>query len=490
MASITELISFGNLAKSVAKDAGSQASDTVEAVAKAAQLFKKAKAISSTANKYVVRYPVLITTRISDVKTAVAITKQVELDCARFIILAAGLRPLIGGKGNEINNQLNSIFTEESLKNLNLTITKASDDEFYSAEHYLNNVLNTVSVDKFRKTSRFINSVEMIDSDASTDKGDPDPGNDTDSFAFNSLSQDEIEYAKKNAGINFEMKDNKKIQINGREYDPKNKTDLAFLNTIANKIKKDYNSMPDYKFYENAAARNETLKKITKQGPTIIDLKFKVMGSSGSLQEVSVPLAVKASLIYVDSSDCVDVLNRSKTFSSGLKTALKIISGEICFTDWLFNLKEAQKDVEREKELGYVPWYRNLLSGKNKWKTKNLLEVMKVQSDFIKGKTKDDMPMCTIIVTEDELVQVGCRLSKFLQDRKLVNGILDEYMLLCFGIVDNTNDMVYMFYAGEDDYRAIDINKMGVPGDDKASNDVASKLLTMLGKSIDYNNRH
>lgn len=457
MASITDLIDFGNLAREVGKNAGQGIQD----MQKAAQLFRKAKAISATANKYVVKYPVLVSTRISDVKTAVAITKQIELECARFIILAAGMRPLLGDAKNQIGIQLNSIFTEESFKNLKMTIEPASDEEFYSAENYLQSIENVVRKDPFKKHTSFIRSQEMQGVDTTTNPGDPE------------LPKDADKDIPKDSAGNF--------IINGKKYDPNKKEDWDFIQKELNKKKKDYIDP-----VEDGTRYHEILSKLTKEGPTIVKLTFKLENGA----DVSIPLAVKATLVYVDSSDCVDVLNRSRTFSSGLKTALKIISGEICFTDWLFNLKEAQKDVERERNLGSIPWYRRLLSGKNKYRTKNLMQVLGVQSDFIKGKTKEDMPMCTIVVTEDELFQCGYRISKLMQDRKIVTSIMDEYMLLCFGIVDTTNDMVYFFFSGEDDYRAIDINKVGSSGGSNSGDAVAAKLVTLLGKSIDINNRH
>lgn len=516
MASITDLIDFTKLATSVAKDAGTTAASAVDQAARAAQLFRKAKAISAQANKYVVKYPVLVSTRIAEVKTAVAITKQIELECARFIILAAGMKPLIGGTGDELNNQLNAIFTQESFKNLHLTISPATDEEFYSVENYLKSIENVVPGHRFKEHSSFTKSMEVNSVDTATEQGEEEPDDDSNItsspikhgksnkkvFDTNFLSPDELEYGRQQLGINLEPNENGKIIINGFEYDPNNlgPKDADKIEGLVDKIRTEYNenskSNQVIPLSSNVSTINEkttleydkVLSSLSKEAPTIIRLDFKIIGANNQVQDISIPLAVKATLIYVDSSDCVDVLSRSKTFSSRLKTALKVISGEICFTDWLFNLKEAQKDIEREKNLNQVPWYRRLLSGKNKYRTKNLLQVLNIQSDFIKGKTKEDMPMCTIVVTDDELMNVGYRISKLLQDSKIVNSIIDEYMLLCFGVVDYTNDMVYFFFAGEDDYRAIDINKVGTRGG--SNTDITGKLVGLLGKSIDINNRH
>lgn len=465
MALISELIDFGKIAKDVAQNKTGNNYQYLEATAK---LFKKAKAISASANKYTVVYPVLISTKISDIKTALAITKQIELECARFIIMAAGLKPIIGGTGNEINNQINSIFTEESFKGIPFQIKHATDEEFYSVENYLESIRNVVPEANFRKQSRFINSTEMQEVD--TDK---DPGETLDDTI---LSEDEKEFARQKMGIDPD----KTVDENGKPLNDDEKKD------IQKKVKEYYVEYVE----KNGGYKSDydkTLSEITKEGPSIVKLKFFLKDQGTTIE---IPLAVKAVLKYVDSSDCVDLLKRSKTFSSKFMTLVKLISGELCFKEWLLQLDEAKKDVEREKEMGKVPWYRNLIGGKNRWKTKNAIDAFKMHNEFVKGKGKEDMPMCTIIFDEDEFSDATrVRLSTVLNNRKYINSILDEYMLLCLGIVDHVNDILYLFFAGESEYRTIDILKAGQKGGASSGTDVSGKLIQMLGKSFDIMNR-
>lgn len=473
MALLNELIDFGKLAKQVVNRVDPNDAKYLEDSAK---LFKKAKAISAAANKYTVVYPVLVSTRISDFKAAYAITKQIELECARFIILAAGLQPLIGdsAKNAEINNKINEIFTSsESLKNLHLEISNATNDDFYSCEHYIKNY-EELSGKKLYNESRFIKSSEMVDGSMDGENvDDKDKGNNKEDRNIQ-LTDEEKQFGRQVLGIDV---DNLDRTADYQNYAKKIR-DTYYENQVKN------STLNPKESRWNTDTLDKTLNDLSKEGPTIVRLKFILSKENTTIE---IPLAVKAVLKYVDSSDCCDLIKRSKTFSSRFTTLIKLISGELCFKDWLFQFDEAKKDVEREQQLGHVPWYRNLLAGKNKYRTKNVLEVFKVTQDFVKGKSKDDMPMCTVIFHAGEIEDItSCPLSKFLYKKDQFAKLIDEYMLLGAGIVDDVNNVLYLLFAGESDFRTIDITKAGSKS---GSQDVTSKLVTMLGQTVSTLNR-
>ena len=91
MGAINELFNIVGLAR----EADKQIKANPDKLQPVAALFSKAKSISAQANKYVMEYPVACSTTISDFNVALAICKQVEFDCARFIILASGLNLLL-----------------------------------------------------------------------------------------------------------------------------------------------------------------------------------------------------------------------------------------------------------------------------------------------------------------------------------------------------------------------------------------------------------
>ena len=466
MSAITELVDVVGVAKKITKD-----NDNMKAVAETAKLFRNAKAISASANKYVVNYPVIVSTRVSNYKTALAIAKQVELECARFIILASGLDPVVSSN-NTVGNKLNNLFmtSEESLK---FTITEANDEEFYSAENYLQSYYNLKKQDSFKKVSSFVQSKEMVDTDASSEnsENEKDAVDQLNKENNTELSEDEEEFARQQMGIDVTSDDfNKK---------PKDEQ---------NKLKQDIKDNKKTNItWEGDNAYQKNLSKLSKVGPTII--KIKLLLDTNTTQYVEVPIAVKATLQYADSSDCVSLLKGTQTFSNKFQNLIKIISGETCFTEWLFQIEKAKNDVKREKELGKVPFYRNLINNKNRYKLKNLFGSIPLLKDFVAKKSKKDMPICTIVVHHDELSEaLGYRLSKIVDEPAIVQKIMDTYMLLGVGIVDDVNDIIYFLFSGEDSYRIVEIDKLGQGGN--GGEDSSALLMKMLNSTIGALTRH
>lgn len=476
MALLNELIDFGKLAKQVINHVDPNDAKYLEDSAK---LFRKAKAISAAANKYTVVYPVLVSTQLNDVKTCVTITKQIELECARFIILAAGLQPLIGdsAKNAEISNKINQIFTSnESLKNLHLELSEASDEDFYNCEHYIRNY-EELSGKKLYSESRFIKSSEMVDASVDGENvSDSDKKDYKDNDKNIQLTDEEKQFGRQVLGIDID-----RLDRNADYQDYAHKIRNAYYD---NQVKNSSLTPKDTRWSTDTL--DKTLNDLSKESPTIVKLKFVLSKENTTIE---IPLAVKAVLKYVDSSDCCDLIKRSKTFSSRFMTLMKLISGELCFKDWLFQFEEAKKDTEREQQLGHVPWYRNLLAGKNRYRTKNVFEVFKVTQDFVKGKSKEDMPMCTVIFESGELeTTMSCPLSKIITKKDQFIKLIDEYMLLGAGFVDTVNNMLYLLFAGESDFRIIDISKAGSRSG--SSNDVTSKLANMLNQTVGTLTRH
>lgn len=466
MSAITELVDVVGIAKNITKD-----NDNMKAVAETAKLFRNAKAISASANKYVVNYPVIVSTRVSNYKTALAIAKQVELECARFIILASGLDPVVSSN-DTVGNKLNNLFmtSEESLK---FTITEASDEEFYSAENYLQSYYNLKKQDSFKKVSSFVQSKEMVDTDASSEdsENEKEAVDQLNKENNTELSEDEEEFARQQMGIDINSDD-----FNKKTKDEQNKLKQGIKDTKKTNIT-----------WEGDNAYQKNISKLSKVGPTII--KIKLLLDTNTTQYVEVPIAVKATLQYADSSDCVSLLRGTQTFSNKFQNLIKIISGETCFTEWLFQIEKAKNDVKREKELGKVPFYRNLINNKNRYRLKNLFGSIPLLKDFVAKKSKKDMPICTIVVHHDELSEaLGYRLSKIVDEPAIVQKIMDTYMLLGVGIVDDVNDIIYFLFSGEDSYRIVEIDKLGQGGN--GSEDSSALLMKMLNSTIGALTRH
>ena len=214
-----------------------------------------------------------------------------------------------------------------------------------------------------------------------------------------------------------------------------------------------------------ATARDnaDILKKLQDVGPTIVTITLYLTDGAGGQRAIQLPLAIKSSLQFVDSIDLMTVLSRTNTNNRKLDRFIKVTSGQMgFFKDWLASLSEINEDVEREKILGKTPIFRRLLDAKNRYKIKSIAEVRPRLAKFIAGKNQKDLPMCTIVCTVAELEEAyNQKWTYIYRTRKIIDEIIDTYMLLGFGVVDTTSDYIYLFYAGESEPQIITVDKLG-----------------------------
>ena len=157
------------------------------------------------------------------------------------------------------------------------------------------------------------------------------------------------------------------------------------------------------------------------------------------------------------------VLSRTNTNNRKLDRFIKVTSGQMgFFKDWLASLSEINEDIDREKALGKVPIFRRLLDAKNRYRIKSIAETRPRLAKFIAGKNQKDLPMCTIVCTVAELEEAyNQKWTYIYRTRKIIDDIIDTYMLLGFGVVDTTSDYIYLFYAGESEPQIIAMDKLG-----------------------------
>jgi hypothetical protein len=239
----------------------------------------------------------------------------------------------------------------------------------------------------------------------------------------------------------------------------------------------------------SAGLQSDVLKKLGGHAPTIVTIKFNVVDGNGSNVVFDVPLAVKSSLIFVNAIDVADLVSKVKTPGSKLLNLIKLTTGQInFFKDLILGLDESRKDVDREKNLGHMPYFRQLMANKNRYKLKNIAETIKPLKGIIAKKSQKDLPMFTIIMTEEELTEAaGIRFSYMLKDRtKFIDYFLDTYMLLGLGVVDPENEVIYFFHAGEDGYDTVSIPAMIKNATGGSSSDQSSliKALASMTKMI------
>ena len=490
---ISELFDLVSLSKKAAKESKLNPNDAKTV----ASVFQKAKSISSQASKYVLEYPTLCSSNITDYNTALAITKQVELDCAKFIILASGLNPFVRlDKNDTIEAHINNLMTSyESVSGLKVSITPADEEYVRAVENYM--------VDGSRPTQEYKHFKENV---LSTEK-----------YSFMSTELEERNVNDEITDENAEASEPEAMTFDGEggykqiiedivnAYSSQPDSTLtsivkpfsSYVDPSKAKDEKEYKKAEEY--YKDlmrerinsrsAGLQSDVLKKLGGHAPTIVTIKFNVVDGNGSNVVFDVPLAVKSSLIFVNAIDVADLVSKVKTPGSKLLNLIKLTTGQInFFKDLILGLDESRKDVDREKNLGHMPYFRQLMANKNRYKLKNIAETIKPLKGIIAKKSQKDLPMFTIIMTEEELTEAaGIRFSYMLKDRtKFIDYFLDTYMLLGLGVVDPENEVIYFFHAGEDGYDTVSIPAMIKNATGGSSSDQSSliKALASMTKMI------
>lgn len=407
--------------------------------------FGKAKSISSKASKYVMEYPVACTTLISNYDTALAISKQIEFDCARFIILSAGLNPVVrASSGDTIEAHISELMSSyESYSGIKVAIAPASQEYLDAGREYVNNILSNEEYNSFNKTSEIAKPI----------------------FATEAVQQDvdneeESTNGDSNNGNNNNNNNGKKTKL------PLTADELK---DAVNKNNYNYSTIQNM----------QIINKLGKVAPTIITLKL-VISDGLTSRDLEIPLAIKATLQFVDTKYIKDILLGVNIKGHKLLNFIKMTTGQISFfKDWLLAIDSAKKDVDREANIGNTPFFRRLLNNKAKYRIKSISQVIPFLKNIIGKKVQTDLPMCTLIVDETEFsetTKIG--LSNCISNRqKYVDPFLDEYMLLGLGIIDNTNDVLHLFYSGESTHVSIKISDLA---NGSGKGDISSSLASAV----------
>ena len=466
MGFISDVITLTRLANKIKKDAGLDSENAKTAAA----CWSKAKAISAQAAKYVMEYPVACSSQITDYKKALAIAKQVELDCARFVILASGLNPIVDRKhGDTIEAHLNSMVTSFESYGVPCTIEPATTEFINAGREYMDKYFSTELYHTYKDEDPDKDSVAMSTEvgniNAFNDEGDDEnvmdnptdlngnksKGNDYDTFfrkATPNNGESELATFKEPTEENFkelyfqltgqQMKTPDELNDEGVDY-TKAKADYdAAFNKYSNIMKQTKISMA----MANARDNADILRKLQDVGPTIVTITLYLTDGAGGQRAIQLPLAIKSSLQFVDSIDLMTVLSRTNTNNRKLDRFIKVTSGQMgFFKDWLASLSEINEDIDREKALGKVPIFRRLLDAKNRYRVKSIAETRPRLAKFIAGKNQKDLPMCTIVCTVAELEEAyNQKWTYIYRTRKIIDEIIDTYVLLGCGVVDTTSD--------------------------------------------------
>lgn len=480
MGPISQLFNIVGLAKETNK----QIKANPDKLQPVAALFSKAKSISAQASKYVMEYPVACSTAVSDFNTALAITKQVEFDCARFIILASGLNPIIkSGSGDTIEAHINQLVSSyESYSGIKVSITPATESFEAAGYEYLNKYYSRELYSTYKDNNELDNHLSTEDVVNVDDANDPDPDNtqhfaekkyyyyitEIDRYRREHLTRHNDTYPPIEHIIGEKPDNYAKEWEQAKEYFEKTKNDDRNISAI---------SVSDFE---------KVYSRLGKVNPTVITLRLYIQDGSGVDREIQMPLAIKATLQFIDTVDIRDMLDGVKYRGRNLLNFFKMTTGEISFfKDWLLALDSAKNDIERERTIGHTPFFRRLMNNKSRYKFKSIAQTIPFLKNLIAKKSQQDLPMCTLIIDESELHTLKIKLNDCVKNRsKYIDPILDQFMLLGLGIVDETNDTIYFFYSGEENPTIAKISDLGTNGGSANVSSDLSKAVANMSKLI------
>ena len=421
------------------------------------EAYSKAKSISERASKYILQYPVAVSGSITDLKTALAIAKQVEFDCARFYILAAGLQPVIDyGKGDTIQAHLDALQTGAESLGYPCTIRRATDEDI----------------------RRSIENLSYIDKPYEL-------------FGRESLLAKNVYSQEININDDVEVE---QAEVNNDESNNAVVDEGSLTGTTTQAPGEDNNENDNDKQPTSFMAPNgidkRDLEKLGKAAPTVFTIEFIIHDIAGG-RTIKVPMAIKSDLQFINREEIKRLVTEVNSPGNWLHTIIKLTSGEVnSLKDLIFAADRAKKDVEAERVLGNAPIGRRLIDARNRYRAKTsanaITKLINKCKDFIAKKNYKDLPMVTVVMTEQDFEEAsGVRVNRVLNgSSKLVEQIIDTYMLLGFGIVDEMKDVAYFFYAGEEGYSTIKLSEMGSNGSDKNVGEKLTDVLAAMSRLI------
>lgn len=454
MGNLSSLIDITGILKNEVSKRDPSGGSYTQAIGEA---YSKAKSISERASKYILQYPVAVSGSITDLKTALAIAKQVEFDCARFYILAAGLQPVIDyGKGDTIQAHLDALQTGAESLGYPCTIRRATDEDIRRS------IENLSYIDKpyelFGRESLLAKNVYSqeikIDDDVQVEQAD--------------VNNDE----SNNAVVDEGSLTGTTTQAPGEDDDENSdgKQPTAFMSP-------------------NGVSKKD-LEYLGKAAPTVFTIEFIIHDIAGG-RTIKVPMAIKSDLQFINREEIKRLVTEVNSPGNWLHTIIKLTSGEVnSLKDLIFAADRAKKDVEAERVLGNAPIGRRLIDARNRYRAKSsanaITKLINKCKDFIAKKNYKDLPMVTVVMTEQDFEEAsGIRVNRVLNgSSKLVEQIIDTYMLLGFGIVDEMKDVAYFFYAGEEGYSTIQLSEMGSNGSDKNVGEKLTDVLAAMSRLI------
>lgn len=185
------------------------------------------------------------------------------------------------------------------------------------------------------------------------------------------------------------------------------------------------------------------VKKCNELVPTTLSVTLQQIKGDNIGGNVTFVLGIKGLMHPVNSEEMVSNLLDGYKDGNKFFNFLRWTSGEISFLkDLLFNVDGIKEDVIKKHSKG-SHWWTTLKRNKNMAKIKNLY-----------GKNRI-LPNATIVCSMEEVMEIKDTYNVDLMDPRCIRRLMDRYFLLGFVVVDESQELCYFMFDGENEHHAL-----------------------------------
>jgi hypothetical protein len=185
------------------------------------------------------------------------------------------------------------------------------------------------------------------------------------------------------------------------------------------------------------------VKKCNELVPTTLSVTLQQIKGDNIGGNITFVLGIKGLMHPVNSDEMVSNLLDGYKDGNKFFNFLRWTSGEISFLkDLLFNVDGIKEDVIKKHNKG-SHWWTTLKRNKNLARIKNVY-----------GKNRI-LPNATIVCSMEEIMEIKDTYNVDLMDPKCIRKLMDRYFLLGFVVVDESQELCYFMFDGENEHHAL-----------------------------------
>lgn len=185
------------------------------------------------------------------------------------------------------------------------------------------------------------------------------------------------------------------------------------------------------------------VKKANETLPTLLKVNFYVKNPGGTATKIEgAIIGIKSRIVPVESADIINQLTSKAQNSNILLNFIKATTRETSFAkDFLFGINKAKIDAMAASKKSTSPMWRVLEQRAKNSKRKRYL-----------NNNNAYMAITTLVVSQEEadLIKANSNGMYDYEDYKMVNKLIDNLNILCFCIVDESLEIVKMYFDSGD----------------------------------------